>query len=407
MIDKTSEFYITATKMLNDYVLAGGNVDDIGVHSDIYKVVKKARLKDSAGNYIDIETKFKLLGYPRKAKSKDSKQTLINEVNAYKQAGKSFHITRKKLPFYPRLVVYAKNLKLHGVDMTYEQIMKGLGYKDYSDTYFRCLGLCDLKNYRDNNGFVDSYRKNEKLKAYIGSVGRTLNLPYYLVVTLLADEKLEKCYIDTEYINHVKVELQQFVKDNGSLKGLKSKNKKLYYKFRTMKQYYGDGSEVDLTTEDWLSIFELGDVENNFRQVKNEEIDVKDIMDKLKQKFGKSIIHSRDVDSKEYYIILKKSINLGIPIKELFRDYGLSYNGNVTNRLSTMQVDKIPYLDEMTRLRDKLLQAQGITAENGYCKEELFEAKVEATKQAYNKFKDKMFNFTIDETNNLEDVTNF
>ena len=41
--------------------------------------------------------------------------------------------------------------------------------------------------------------------------------------------------------------------------------------------------------------------------------------------------------------------------------------------------------------------------ENGYCKEEIFEAKVTACKQAYDKFKDKMFNFEIDETNNLED----
>ena len=161
-------------------------------------------MKDENGQYINLEEKFSQLGHPRKAKYKESKQALIAEVDAYKQAGGSFHIIRKKLPFYPQLYTYASRLQRQGVDITYEQIMKGLGYKDYSDTYFRCMGIFELEKYRDNNGYVDSYRQNKKLKAYIISLGKTLNLPYYLVITLLADEKLEKCYIDTEYIEYVK-----------------------------------------------------------------------------------------------------------------------------------------------------------------------------------------------------------
>lgn len=407
MIDKNSQFYIKVKSMLEEYVSNGGDVNDLGINDEIYRYIKNTRLTDDAGNYIDLETKFKLLGYPRKPKYKDNKQELIKEINEYKKAGKSFHITRKSLPFYPRLHAYASQLKRQGVELTYEQIMKGLGHKDYSDTYFRCLGIFELKKYRDDNGFVDSYRKNEKLKAYIVSLGETLNLPYYLVVTLLADEELDKCYIDTEYINYVKTELQQYAKTNGSLKGIKNKNRSLYYKFRTVMNYYGDGGEIDLTPEDWLNIFDLGDLENNFKQPQNKEVDITSIMDKLKQKFANNVIKAKDIDRKEYRIILKKCIKLGIPIKELFRNYGLNYSGNIVNRLSTMQVAKIPYLKEMRELRDNLLQAQGITAENGYCEEEIFEAKVEACQQVYSKFKDKIFNFTIDETTNLEDVTSF
>lgn len=407
MIDKNSEFYIEARKMLEDYIARGGDVNDLGKKDKEYRYIKNASVRDEQGNYVDLETRFKELGFPRKPKCKDNKQELIAEIEAHKQAGGSFHITRKKLPFYPRLHAYASALKRMGVELSYEQIMKGLGYKDYSDTYFRCIGIFELEKYRDDDGFVDSYRKNAKLKAYISALAKSLDIPYYLVVTLLADEELKTCYIDTEYINYVKTQLQQYVKVNGTLKGIKHKDKSLYYKFSMIRKYYGDGSETVLTADDWLSIFELYDVENNFRSVSNNEIDIESIMNNLKQNFGNSVIKLNNIDNKAYRIILKKAIKLGIPMKELFRNYGLNYAGNTVNRLSSIQVNEIPYLKQMRALRDNLLQAQGFVEGNGYTKEEIFEARVKACQQAYNKFKDKMFNFEVDETVILEDVTNF
>ena len=407
MIDKNSEFYIEARKMLEDYIARGGDVNDLGVNDEVYRYIKNTKVLDEHGQYLNLEAKFNLLGNPRKAKSRDNKQELIAEIQAYKKAGKSFHVARKSLPFFPRLSAYARALKKRGVELSHEQIMKGLGHKDYSDTYFRCMGIFELGKYRDDKGFVDSYRKDAKLKAYISSLGRTLNLPYYLVVTLLADEKLEKCYIDTEYINYIKTQLQEHVKEHGTLKGLKRKNKSLYYRFHTLMKYYGDGSENLLTVDDWLDIFDLSGIQNRFKNSCNNEVDVEPIMDKLKQEFGKSVIRCKNLDSKDYRTIVKKAVKLAIPVKELFRDYGLKYEGNMVNRLSTIQVTEIPCLDEMKALCDNLLLAQGITAENGYCKEEIFEARVKACQYAYNKFKDKMFNFEVDETVILEDATNF
>ena len=81
----------------------------------------------------------------------------------------------------------------------------------------------------------------------------------------------------------------------------------------------------------------------------------------------------------------------------------LNYKGISIDRLSSMQVTEIPYLEEMKQVRDMWLQAKGYTKENGYCEEEIFEARVEACQYAYNKFKDKMFNFELSETINLEE----
>ena len=99
MIDKNSQFYITAKNLLDDYVAGGGDVNDLGVNDKVYKFIKNTKVKDENGQYINLEEKFSQLGHPRKAKYKESKQALITEVNAYKRAGGSFHIIRKKLPF--------------------------------------------------------------------------------------------------------------------------------------------------------------------------------------------------------------------------------------------------------------------------------------------------------------------
>lgn len=403
MIDKHSKFYINARKMLEDYIAKGGDVNNLGSKDKIYLYIKDAKIKGESGEYLDLDTKFELLGFPReRSKSKDVKQKLIEEIDAYKQAGGSFHINRKKLPFYERLHTYSRILAKQGIVLSHEQIMKDLGYKEYSDMYFRCIGIFELQNYRDENDFVDSYRTNPKLKEYIFSLSETLRIPTYLIITLLADEKLNEIFIDVEYIEQVKTELQHYIKVNGTLKGIRRKNPKLYEKFYVLIKYCSDGVE-SLSAEDWLDILELGDVENRFYKTKKNEVDVENIMTKLKQKFGNSIITLKDLDSKDYYKIRKTAARLNIPIKELFRNYELQYKGNTVNRLSSTKVTEIPYLDEMLQMRDRLLNEKGFTETNGYCKEEIFEAKVRACQQVYDHFKDKMFNFTTDINENLAD----
>lgn len=394
--------------MLDDYVANGGDVNNLGAHDKIYRHIKNTKLKDKDGNYIGLETKFELLGYPRKPKYvKDNKTELIEDIKAYKNAGGSFHIRRKSLPFYARLQAYSAMLKRQGLNLTYEEIMKGLGFRDYSDTYYRCKGIFDLKKYRDNNGFVDSYRKNEKMKAYVLALAEHLELPYYLVVTLLADEKLEKCFIDTEYIKYVQTELQNYVAEHGSLKNIKVKDKSLYFKFNTLIRYYSDGSEIQLSKADWLNLFGLEGVEHDFREVKHKTDNIEDIMDLLKKNFADEQIKYSYLTPSQYYSILQKAIQLAIPVKELFRNYGLNYDGNTVDRLSKMQVSEIPYLQDMKLFIENSLKTQGISEQNGYCREEVFEAKVKACKQAYEKYKDKIYNFTTDNATNLEDVTNF
>ena len=145
LIEKTI-FYVKAKKMLDDYVAAGGKVDDLSTKDKEYVYIKNTRVRDESGKLLTLEEKFEILKHPRKKKYvSDVRQALIDEIEKFLAEGKSFHISRKKLPFYERLVTYSTYLERKGEFKTHEQIMKyDLGYLNFSDDYFRCLDLKHL-----------------------------------------------------------------------------------------------------------------------------------------------------------------------------------------------------------------------------------------------------------------------
>ena len=383
-----------AQKMLNEYVAKGGNVNNLKNGDREYDYIKNIKAHDDNGKFIDLETRFLMLNHPRQKKySSDIKQSLINEVVDYISKGGSFHIERKKLPFYERLNTYTRSLKKTNPNTTHEQVMKDLGFKEYSDIYFRCIGLENLKNYRDNDGYVDSYRTNAKMKAYIQDLAKTLDLPYYIIIALICNEKLKKCSIFTEYVELVKQQLINYYNVHGTLIGLKRKNEALYEKFNTLVKYFSDGTESKFTKEEWLECFGLNNVEHGFEKITTKIIDINDEMSKLKAKYGKTQIILKDLDRNTYHKIVRKAVALGITVDEVFAIYGLKCNGITLNRLSKVYTSEIPYWAEMLKRRDELMQKVDT---KDMCKEEVFEYKVKVSKIVYEEFKDKIYNFNQD-----------
>ena len=380
-----------AKKMLDAFVANGGDVNNLKKGDREYEYIKNIRTIDEKGMYIDLETRFAMLNHPRQRKySSNIKQSLIDEVVEFKSKGGSFHILRKNLPFYERLNTYTRHLRKTNPNITYEQVMKDLGFKDYSDIYFRCIDLSNLDKYEDANDFVDSYRTNPKMKAYVTDLAKTLNLPYYIVITLLCDKKLKKCSMLTEYVELVKHQLTNHLKTYGTLTGLRRKDASLYEKFQLLVKYYSDGSENRFSKEEWLEFFGFEDVENEFENVKTNSVDIDGIMFDLKEQFGKATIKLKDLDRKTYRKIVKKAIGLGVAVDEVFAMYGLKCNGVKIDRLSKVYTNNIPYLNEILKRRDELMQK--IDTKN-MCKEEIFEHKVKVVKIVYEEFKDKIYNF--------------
>ena len=149
----------------------------------------------------------------------------------------------------------------------------------------------------------------------------------------------------------------------------------------------------------------MQDVENRFMDSRNDQIYLDDIMFELKEKYQNQTIKLKELNRKTYHLIVRKAVSLGVSVDDVFNMYGLKCNGININRLSKVFVDEIPYLQEMKARRNELMKETGISLENGFCKEEVFEAKLRVCKQVYNEFKEKIYNFVPEKAKENEEAT--
>lgn len=398
-------FYVKAKKMLDDYVARGGNIEDLSKDDKEYKYIKNSKAKSADGRLLTLEEKFEKLHHPRKPKQeKDVRQALVNDVEFYVSQGKSFHIARKKLPFYERLATYSRYLARNGEHKSHEQIMKyDLGYKNFSDDYYRCMELEKLKTYRDENGFIDGYRKDKRLVNYVRDVAIAYAVPYYIILCLVCDEKLNSYTIEVDKVKFTERLLTNYAKQFESFVGIKRNHPKVYNAFEYLTRYYSDGSECGFSKQEWLDIFGLGDVEHRFWDITRENTDIDQAIKNIKSQCKDGVVIAKDVDSKDYIKVVKKSVQMGISVSELLSMYGLKHKHLSSSRMARTEVDEIPYLSEMKQRRDELILTSGKTEENGCCKEEIFEAKLHASIQVYNEYKEKLLSYIPKEYSLFED----
>ena len=388
-----SKFYKKAKQMLSNYIANGGKIEELTAISPEYRYVKNTRVYDDNGNLLDLEAKFELLGYLRKSKmSKNLREDLINEIHDYLIAGGSLHANRKKLPFYERLHAYKTALKRQGKDLTHEEIMKyDLGFREYSDRYFRCLGIEKLKYFRDEYGYVDSYRKHKTFNNYIKEVAQTYNIPIYFVTTLLANEKLSNYEISIDKIAYTQRLLYNYALEHGTFEGIKRKDNSVYEAFNHLIGYYSDGTEQKYSKLEWLEIFGLDNVKNRFRDVKKDKnLDINDMMSRIKQRYQDQIVILKDLDRADYRMIVKKAVALGVGISEVFQLYGLKCKEMKIERLSRVWVENLPYLDEMQDRKNELITNAVAVSKQKLCNEEIFEIELSAVIQVYQEFKEKL-----------------
>ena len=392
-LNKDSQFYKKAVQYIEEFLATGKKIEEMSTKDKAYRYIKNSRVYDENGELIKLEKLFELLGYPRTKKySSDVRADLIKEINEYLEQGNSLHIDRKKLPFYERLLTYTHILRRKGVMLTHEQIIKeDLGFRQFSDTYFRAHKALKIKDYRDSEGFVDDYKSNKNLKAFIKDLAITYEVPYYFIIVFMCGEKLRRYNIAVDRVSYVKRELENYAAEhNGTLQGLRWKDSTLYSSFDYLIDYFSDGSGQSFTKQEWLEAFEL-DIPNRFRgKAKQIDEDIEDVVLRLKQQFPNGFVVAKDMDQTDYRKIIKKSISLGITVSELLKKYELNCKGSSVSRLSRVSVDEIPYIYEMKKRFADLILGSGKTKENNACKEEILEARVQAMQQIYAEYKEKL-----------------
>lgn len=193
--------------MLDSFVLEGGNVNELKPGNKIYDYIKDAKIMGDNGKKITVDEKFSLAGHSRDALYHLRKQ-VVDGATDYLKSGGSFHTERKSMPFYNDLKSYVRAYKREfGRDISYDEAMKEIGFKNYSTIYYKYAKLMDLKEYKNDDGFVDGYRKDEVMKSYVHQSARQLNVPIAILVGLVADQDLKKYSLDVDFMEETKNEV--------------------------------------------------------------------------------------------------------------------------------------------------------------------------------------------------------
>ncbi len=372
---------------LHAYVDAGGDLSDLGVNDELYKLVK---------NYDSVHTleeKFAMFGFTRKTqKSQDSLEDLKRMVFEYLANGNSLHIERKKLPFYEKLnTVRKKHFRKYGVRISNKEILESIGVKGYSDIYYGFIRLFDLKNHQDENGNVDSYRKNLSLNATIDRYAELLDMPVSLVVLLVADQNLEKSYLQTDTLSFISKQLQDFKQRNhNSYQNISTLEPQLYHRLTRLKKIVKTDSGRPVSTKELVAMLYESDHEDVFFD--NTEIqeptydrDIAPLIELAKLNDNK--ISAKNIDRCTYRMLLDYVTRKSTTLTDLFAEYGITYvDSRVNSCFVKLSIDKFPYIDEMRFARDSIMH--GIIENNPqFTSEEIFEKHIEVCKAVYQEFK--------------------
>ncbi|MBP3619063.1 MAG: hypothetical protein J6J24_00210 [Clostridia bacterium] len=386
-----------------EFELSGGKIEELSSNDELYQYIKNVHIYGKDGKLLSMQQKLALAGEEKTPSyTQDTKKELIAEIEDYLANGGSFHIERKKLPFYERLRTYTRTFKSQNKikrEVTSDEVMKSLGYKNYSDLYFYWSDIADLSVFRDRDGYVDSYRKNAKVKNKVNDFATKLELPIAVVVGLIADEKLEKNFLGTDFLSYVKGQLKSYVNANGNMIGISHRDPELYERMRNLRRSILTETGEEVSMEDLVFLLEFEDVERNFSAKGKKNVDIDHDMRKLVDISLKNDgrLKRTDIPQHIYRDIVSKALSLGITTKAFFKSYDIDYvDGRDVDRFKHLAVKEYPYMREMKKRRDALLEQERISKENGCCKEEIFEKKVEIAMRVYDEFKDKIFANGID-----------
>lgn len=320
--------------------------------------------------------------------------------------GGTLHETRKSLPFFEDMRSVIKKEKRHtGKTITNREALERVGIFGYSDTYFSFLPLFDLPSFRDLNGNVDSYRKNNIFSGKIAQFSKILEMPESLVIQLVGNENLETSILHTDPVSYVRKSMENHLNIHGSFINLKRTNKQLYELMRSVKNNLPTPNGVPVSMGRFVTLLGFPSSLHNFSYDTQDELNIDQIISKYVHKLDKDFrfnLTIKDISKSDYFKLQEYVQRKNISFEELFNSYALNYVGGTRMKhLQYVSVKKYPYIDDMRALRDRAYE--DFKNENPNLPDEyLFENYIDICKDVYARYKNRISAFNTDSHHTTE-----
>lgn len=239
----------------------GGSIYDskasLDYYSDLITIIKLDRKEGKESN---IESIYAECGeiYVAKKVSLITIEDIKKKIDAYIDQGGSIYDKKEDLPYYVNIVDYIKREKRKNNILSVSDIYRLCGYEYISKKTNEIDLLFKFNEYKDENGFIDSIKYNEKGMSYYESAlyrAKELNMDVNTYLICFYGVRLNDRFINVDYVEMVEKELEEFAKKhNGHVNScyIRIHDETLFNKIAHLGKYFPLGS---ITTSGVIRFF--------------------------------------------------------------------------------------------------------------------------------------------------------
>ena len=384
---------------LKAYVDNGGILENLTIKDEEYIAVKNCDIYLD-GKRLSIEERFSYLGYPRLPQQKPYTEKLKDikiMLDEFVAAGGNIDEIDYTHPIYAKMRAFTP--VINGRRPSMEEKFEMAGHPRQSkinDMNVFMERLSALENFKDENGFVDSYRKDEQMKLFVSYCSLQFGFPISLVVCMLANQKLKKHLVQTNRVEFLKSRLSAYLEEHKDFVGIKRIDPFSYNLLTSVSKSYPSETGRKYSNLEIVEMLGFEDVRNSFAK----EVDAVPFFEmEFIKKYTPAIernngsISASDINQYDYRQLTFYLRRINETKQEFFGRYNVKFlNPKVIERDKRITLPEYPYLDEMQNILSIELMniAENHPELQNASAAELFAIKAKLIKSIYQDYKDKI-----------------
>jgi len=346
---------------LDNFVASGKPLEKLrALDYALYSDIKNSSLKNFEARRTLFE-KIKVLGYVKpKLKVDNVEEELQKQIAAFLASGGDININTGDMPFKKILWSVMRKYRHQGTPLSSEEVLRKNGAPMYSETYAAYKKIYDLAKYQDEEGFVDSYRRDEPFSALMGYYSLNLGIPESILVLLVANQQLKKSVLKVDVVKYTKKDIEKHLETNASFRGITYTNRPLLERLHGLRKSIVTPTGEKLSTRELVEMLGFEDQEETFKaktDARHFDIDsfMESMLDFANDQDGK--VYKNNISNSNYRELQDYAKRLDKTVYQLFDDYNIEYvDFREYENLSYIFVSEYPFIDQMRAERDERMQ---------------------------------------------------